>query len=125
MLLLEGNILDFSEGGDTMKRLISLLVIIGVISLTLTATAATVNSTGASKHVFGVHGLSCPFCVIGIKKTFKKIAGVRSVEVSMKNNTVTLNTDKGICFTEKESKVIFGKTGFSYHGIISQPKSCQ
>jgi len=62
--------------------------------------------------------------VIGIKKIFKKIKGVQSVEVSLKHNTVTIYTDKGVCFSHKELKQLFSKAGFSYHGIISKPKSC-
>ncbi len=77
-----------------------------------------------AKHVFGVHGLSCPFCAVGIKKTFMKIKGVRSVDVSLKSNRVTVYTDKGMCFSDKDLKNIFSKAGFSYHGIISNPKNC-
>ncbi len=77
------------------------------------------------KHVFGVHGLSCPFCVIGMKKTLKKINGVQSVEVSLKHSTVTVFTDKGICFSEEELKKLFSKAGFSYHGTISIPEECK
>jgi len=78
-----------------------------------------------AKHVFGVHGLSCPFCVIGIKKTFKKIKGVQSIEVSLKHNTVTILTDKGLCFSDEELIKIFSKAGFSYHGTALQPDVCR
>ena len=83
------------------------------------------NKPTIAKHVFGVHGLSCPFCVIGIKKTFKKINGVQSVKVSIKHNSVTVFTDKGICFSEEELKTIISKAGFSYHGTISTPDGCK
>ena len=83
------------------------------------------NKTIATKHVFGVHGLSCPFCAIGIKKTFKKVKGVQSVNVSLKNGTVTVYTRKGVCFSKKELKALFAKTGFSYHGTLVKPKSCK
>lgn len=76
------------------------------------------------KHVFGVHGLSCPFCVHGIKKTFKNIKGVQSVDVSLKRKTVTIYTAKDKCFSDDELDDIFSKAGFSYHGTISKPKSC-
>jgi len=79
----------------------------------------------ATKFVFGVHGLSCPFCAVGIKNTFKKVSGVQSVSVSLKNGTVTVYTKKGICFSKKELKAIFAKTGFSYHGTLVKPKNCK
>jgi len=88
-------------------------------------TELSVKKPTVVKHVFGVHGLSCPFCVVGVKKTLKKVNGVKSVEVSLKHSTVTVFTDKGICFSEEELKKLFSKTGFSYHGTISKPKGCK
>lgn len=108
--------------------LLVLLLPLLLFSLNTTVYASNVqlaaNKPVTTKHVFGVHGLSCPFCVIGVKKTFKKIKGVRSVDVSLKHATVTIYTDKSICFTDKELKKIFSKAGFSYHGTISKPKDC-
>ncbi len=83
------------------------------------------NKAVVTKHVFGVHGLSCPFCAIGIKKTFKKVKGVKSVDVSLKNGTVTVYTRNGVCFSKKELEALFAKTGFSYHGTMVKPKSCK
>jgi len=88
-------------------------------------TESAENELISEKHVFGVHGLSCPFCVIGVKKTFKKIDGVQSIEVSLKHSTVTILTSKGVCFSDEELKSIFGKAGFSYHGTISKPTGCK
>jgi len=88
-------------------------------------TELAANKSTVAKHVFGVHGLSCPFCVIGVKKTLKKINGVQSVEVSLKHSTVTVFTDKDICFSDEELKKLFAKAGFSYHGTISTPEGCE
>lgn len=111
-----------------MKRLLlSLLIPFLALSLSMGAMAATPNPTNtpvAVKHVFGVHGLSCPFCAVGIKKTFKKIKGVQSVDVSLKHGTVTVYTNKGICFSKKELNRLFKKTGFTYHGTVVKPKNC-
>ena len=113
-----------------MKRLLlTLLVPLLAFMLSTDAMAANVTSTtkpvATTKHVFGVHGLSCPLCAIGIKKTFKKVKGVQSVNVSLKNSTVTVYTNKGVCFSKKELKALFNKTGFSYHGTLVKPKSCK
>lgn len=82
-----------------------------------------IENPKAGKYVLRVHGLACPFCVIGLKKTLKKIKGVKSVKVSLKYKTVTLYTTKGICFSDGEMKKIFGKAGFSFHGM-SKPEGC-
>lgn len=112
-----------------MKKLLLLLLFpLLLLSLNTTVYASDIqpaaNQPVTAKHVFGVRGLACPFCAIGIKKTFMKIKGVRSVNVSLKQSRVTIYTDKGICFSDKELKQIFSKAGFSYHGTISKPKSC-
>lgn len=110
------------------KFLLLLLFPLLLLSLNTSVYASeiqlVVNKSVAAKHVFGVHGLACPFCVIGIKKTFKKMNGVQSVEVSLKHNTVTIYTDKGICFSDEELTQIFNKAAFTYHGTISKLKNC-
>jgi len=107
-----------------MAMMVSLTLLTGGAMAYADNTATANNPSGVVKHVFGVHGLSCPFCVIGVKKTFKKIQGVRSVDVSLKNNTVTVYTVKGKCFSDQELKALFNQAGFSYHGTISKPKTC-
>ena len=111
-----------------MKRLFFMLLV-PLLSLPLATNVMAANTPQSKnpavvRHVFGVHGLACPFCAIGIKKTFKKIDGVQSVEVSLKHKQVTVFTNEGVCFSQKELKSLFEKTGFTYHGTIEQPKSC-
>ena len=112
-----------------MKRLlVSFLISFLAFAFSMGAVAATsnpANKPSTVKHVFGVHGLSCPFCAVGIKKTFKKIKGVQSVDVSLKHGRVTVYTNKGICFSKKELKRLFKKTGFTYHGTVVKPKNCK
>jgi len=55
-------------------------------------------------HIFSILGLSCPFCVVGIKKTFEKIDGVKSVDASLSEKTVTVQTELGICFFARKIK---------------------
>lgn len=113
-----------------MKRLLYLLLIPFLIfssimpALAVQSTSAKEMPSILEKHVFGVHGLSCPFCSIGIKKTFLKIKGVEKAEVDSKNGSVTVYTKKGICFSHQELKKIFNRSGFTYHGTAEQPKSC-
>ena len=112
-----------------MKKLFLLLLApLLLFTLTISVYGSNAQSPASeqtvTKHVFGVHGLSCPFCVAGVKKIFKKIKGVQSVDVSLKNKTVTVYTDKGICFTEKELKSLFSKAGFTYHGTMVSTKDC-
>jgi len=103
-----------------MKRLL-LSFLIPVLAFTL---STDVMANALVKHVFGVHGLSCAFCVIGVKRTFKKVKGVHSIAVSLKHSTVTVYTKKGVCFSKKELKRLFGKAGFTYHGTLVRPRSC-
>jgi len=111
-----------------MKRIL-ITFLIPVLALLLssgaiTADANTKSEPSAAKHVFGVHGLACAFCAIGVKKVFKKMKGVQSVKVSLKYKEVTVYTNKGICFSKSELKSLFAKTGFTYHGTVKQPKNC-
>lgn len=112
-----------------MKRLLITLLIPLFVVMFSTAVMADNSHTDkqpvGAKHVFGVHGMTCPFCVVGIKKTFKKIKGVQSVDVSLKHHKVTVYTDKGVCFSKTELKKIFEQAGFSYHGTAEQPDSCE
>lgn len=112
-----------------MKRIL-ITFLIPVLTLFMSSVAITASTNPKSKpstakHVFGVHGLACPFCAIGIKKVFKKIKGVQSVKVSLKYNEVTVHTNKGICFSKSKLKSTFAKTGFTYHGTVKQPKNCR
>lgn len=110
------------------KFLLTLLVSLALLSsgggVYAANTQITSNKPVAVKHVFKVHGLVCPFCVIGIKKTFKKIKAVQRVEVSLRHNTVTVYTNRGICFSDKELKKIISSAGFSYKGTLVKPKDC-
>lgn len=97
--------------------------LVAIILFMTDANAHGIN-TEETKHVFGVHGLSCPFCVIGVKNTFKKIKGVESVSVNMNESNVTVYTQSGICFSNKQLTQIFNDAGFTYHGTVEQPAEC-
>lgn len=109
-----------------MKRLLlSLLIPFLVLSLNTGAVAAKSAATDATEHIFQVDGLTCSLCVSKVEKKFQKMAGVRSVDVSLRYKTVTVYTDRGVCFSKKKLKNLFTKIGFKYRGTSTQPKSCK
>ena len=42
-----------------------------------------------------VDGMSCPFCAYGVEKKLKKVGGVDSITISMKEGTATLEAREG------------------------------
>lgn len=74
-----------------MKRPFTITAAFAVIAL-LTSSAAQ-----AQIHTLTVtvEGMSCPFCAYGVEKKLKKVEGVESVEISMKEGTAALTAKKG------------------------------
>ena len=98
--------------------------LLGTLILSLLMSPAAATSATDSRHIYSVLGLSCPFCALGIKNTFKKIKGVTTIKVNMNKGLVTIQTEKGLCFSTQELKTIFMKAGYTYKQTLEVPKEC-
>jgi len=103
-----------------MKRLILALL---ATMLAATLSMSAVASEGV-KHVFNVNKIDCPYCVIAAEKPFQKMKGVKKVVADKEEGTVTVYTDKSVCFTKKQLEGIFKKSGLKYISTVEQPKDC-
>ena len=71
-----------------MRKGISLMQIV-FVAITVFLTPSLVQAQIYSLSVV-VEGMSCPFCVYGVEKKLKKVEGVKSVIISMKDGVATL-----------------------------------
>lgn len=60
-----------------------------------------------------VEGMSCPFCAYGVEKRLKKVDGVKSVEIDMKDGTATLTAKEGQSINISQVPTAIKKTGFT------------
>ena len=57
-------------------------------------------------------GLTCSFCVYGLKKNLEKHAEVEKAEISLKQNKTRIHLTPGAIVTEEELKEIIKNAGF-------------
>lgn len=86
-----------------------LLILIPLMLVYFTTAAQAQIST----LTVSVDGLACPFCAYGIEKKLKKVKGVESIVVKMKNGTVTLTSKKGQSIDIKKVPGAIDDSGFS------------
>jgi len=107
-----------------MKKIASFFILLSLVFIS-TYTNANSMKSEKEKYVLKVLGISCQYCVIGVRQILKETAGFQTVEVDPEQNTVVLYTDKGTCFSNEQLKKLFEGSGFSYQGVISEPSSCK
>jgi mercuric ion binding protein len=66
----------------------------------------------AAKINVEVNGVVCAFCAQGIKKQFKKIDAVESIDVSLEEKRVTLETKEGQDVSDEKIKSLINDAGF-------------
>lgn len=60
-----------------------------------------------------VQGMSCPFCAFGIEKKLKKVEGIESVTISMKDGTATVKAKKGLSIDIDRVQTAVKESGFT------------
>lgn len=96
-----------------MKQLL-LLAMISIMPLTAFA--------AGTHYKIRVDGLVCPFCAYGVEKKFKKIDGVKKIDVNLDKGLVHVDVAEGIKFTEPQLKKLFKDAGFTYRSMETTPK---
>jgi len=81
---------------------------------------ASLAVAAGTEYDMRVDGLACPFCAYGIEKAFIKTAGVKSVDIDLKNGLVIVKTDEGKTFTEDKLKAIINDTGFTMKSMTEK-----
>lgn len=70
------------------------------------------------QYLLRIDGITCPFCVATSEKALKKIDGVKSVESSLKDGTITVCADdQKVAFTDAQLTALFKKKGFTYRSM--------
>ena len=92
-----------------MNKILLMALFVGVIA-SPTAMAKDVQ------HTLRIDGISCPFCVLTSERALEKIEGVKQIESSIKEGTITLCADEAVTFTKPQLTQLFEDKGFTYKG---------
>lgn len=102
--------------GARYRRLAALACALGV-TLLLTSVGLAADEREVR---FQVDGLSCPFCVFGLKKKLSQVEGLQGVEVDYKKGLVRARWDETKPFDEEAITKAVRDAGFT-PGEISSP----
>ncbi len=68
-----------------------------------------------------VDGMACAFCAYGIEKKFKKMDGVKSVDINLQKGLVQVRTNSDKTFTEDELETLIHDSGFTLKSLEEKP----
>lgn len=68
---------------------------------------------GDGRYRLSVDGLACPFCAYGIEKQLRRIEGVQTVDVDLKQGQVIVTTAEGHVLTEAQARRAAEDAGFT------------
>ena len=96
-----------------MLKLVFSVLLIGVLSINIPFVKA--------EHIniveLDVQGMTCPFCVYGLKKKLEKLPDIKQADVSLKENKVRLTLEPGVKSDEALYQETIKKSGFTSNGI--------
>lgn len=78
---------------------------------------SSVASATESKYEIRADGLACPYCAYGIEKKLMAIAGVKHVDIKLKQGTVLVTGEETLNFEEQQLKTLFNDAGFTYRSM--------
>ncbi len=64
-----------------------------------------------------VQGMTCPFCVYGLKKKLEKLSDIKQADVSLKDNKIRLTLEPGVISDEALYREAIKNSGFTSDGI--------
>lgn len=64
-----------------------------------------------------VEGMHCINCVMALTETFEKQDAVQSVDITLENGLVTLETKDDMIFTDKTIRDLITRSGYEVTGI--------
>ncbi|MDX8412953.1 MAG: heavy metal-associated domain-containing protein [Mariprofundales bacterium] len=93
------------------------LILLAGVLLVVPIAAATAQERNAPSATIVVDGLSCPFCAYGLEKHLKKIRGMKTVEINMKQGEATVHWQQGVQVDDAALKAAVKKAGFTTREI--------
>lgn len=94
-------------------HILRFLLVISSLAGALPGSMAWAEETTTT--VIQVDGLSCPFCTYGLEKQLKKVAGVESVSIDMKNGKAIITMQHHV--DENDLRQAVEKAGFTARNI--------
>jgi len=94
-----------------LRGVIKVLVVMAVVSLIAGSAMAQ------TKHVIGVHGMSCPFCAYGLEKKLKKVKDVESVTIDLNEGEVVVIAKAGATIKEESLRKAVHDAGFTVSSL--------
>ena len=92
-----------------MSRLVTFIIGLGICSL---AAADTIKVT--------INETACDLCASAIEKEFKAQPEVKTVDVDLENNLVTIETRHGQALDDANIKKLLANTGYSVVAVARQ-----
>ena len=93
----------------------ALLAVLMATAFSVVAVHAEVSS--GPVYALQIDGLACPFCAYGIEKQLKKIEGVVSTLVDIKDGVVTVVMERDATLDEAAAKKAVEAAGFTLRGF--------
>jgi copper chaperone CopZ len=92
-----------------MSRLVTFIISLGICSL---AAADTIKAT--------IKGTACDFCASAIKKMFSAQPEVKTVDVDLENDLVTIQTRHGQTMDDAKIRKLLANAGYSVVAVARQ-----
>ena len=105
-----------------MKKIL-LILTLAITAFNLSFAETTPQASTGETVLINVKGLVCDFCAVGLKKTFgKKTPEVDSIDVSLKEQKVTLYFAKDKTLNDKQISKLITDNGYNIVSIIRDYK---
>lgn len=92
-------------------------IIIMVVLILLISSFFSVAFAEIKEVEIGIDGLSCPFCVFGLKQQMKKIEVIDKLNISLKNSLARITLKESSPLNIKDLKNAIKDAGFSVREI--------
>lgn len=100
-------------------RTLRFLLIVGLL-LAAPIASVSAQNTGKPSAIIRVDGLSCPFCVYGLEKKLKRVAGVEGVTIDLKAGKAIVRLKPGAEVDDAALRAAVKGAGFTARGITRQ-----
>ena len=87
-----------------------------LLSLGLLVLATAAYAAGPAYRL-EVAGLACPFCAYGIEKKLRRLDGVETIEINIKDGAVIVTMEEGATLDEAVAKQAIEAAGFTLDGF--------
>ena len=75
-----------------------------------------ITHAGEIKYIMQIHGAACASCAYGLEKKFRKIDGVKTFDIDLKEGKVSVCADEKLTLEDEQLTQLFIESGYSYKG---------